>query len=169
MHSNTVTAGERPSPPPPLLRGERGTIQTPRYRLGYYREGSGPPLIIIHGMNDIPEAFQPLVNELKSHLTCITYHLPEGTGDGVNLHKYHHHHFVEDLIFLIDALQYDKVNLMGSSFGSTVVLRAAATHPERLDKVIIQGAFPCRPFSPTERFLARLGRSWPWRMGQLPI
>ncbi|CAN5263129.1 hypothetical protein BH11PLA2_BH11PLA2_32270 [soil metagenome] len=152
-----------------LAADGRGEIQTPRYRLRYSAHGNGPPLVIIHGMNDVPESFLPLVNQLKPHYKCILYHLPEGVPDGANLHKYHHSNYVDDLICLIDSLQHEKVHLLGSSFGSTVTLRAVATHPERFHKAIIQGGFACRPFNPAERFLAVLGRSWPWRMGQLPI
>jgi pimeloyl-ACP methyl ester carboxylesterase len=58
---------------------------------------------------------------------------------------------------------------MGSSFGSTITLRALAKHPERFRKAVLQGGFARRPLFRIERGLSRVGRSWPWLMGELPI
>jgi pimeloyl-ACP methyl ester carboxylesterase len=132
-------------------------------------EGDGPPLVIIHGLNDIPESFAGLVEHLKWNFQCILYRLPEGGHDGVNLHRYRHEHFCEDLLALLNELKLDSAHLLGSSFGSTIALRTAAIHSERVRRVVLQGGFASRRMKDVERFLARLGRSWPWRMGQLPI
>jgi pimeloyl-ACP methyl ester carboxylesterase len=144
-------------------------VRTPRYTLPYSVRGSGPPLVLVHGLNDVPASFAPLIDSLQSDFTCMTYQLPEGTRDGAVLHTYTHRHFVEDLIALLDHLTIETAFVLGSSFGSTITLCAAAKHPARFLKVILQGGFARRPLKPVEQFLARLGRSWPWRMGQLPI
>ena len=45
----------------------------------------------------------------------------------------------------------------------------AITYPQRLNRVILQGGFARRPLIRIERGLARVGRYWPWLMGDLPI
>src|SRR5205085_213637 len=100
---------------------------------------------------------------------CIAVSLPEGRNDGARLPYYRHEDFPRDLVVLLDHLKLGRVSLLGSSFGSTIVLRMAAEHPERVERIIPQGGFAHRPFNTAERFLAHLGRSWPWRMGDLPL
>jgi pimeloyl-ACP methyl ester carboxylesterase len=99
---------------------------------------------------------------------CVAYELPNGLGDGANLGMVKHPHLVDDLAALLDHLRIDRADLLGSSFGTTVALRALATHPGRFRRAVLKGAFARRPLRWTERGPARLGRYWPWRMEQLP-
>lgn len=144
-------------------------INTPRYRMTYHAWGSGPALIIIHGLNDIPRSFVPLMASLQSHCHCIAIALPDGYRDGAVLQKYGHEHFTSDVIDLLDRLALDRADVLGSSFGSTIAIRTAVLHPQRIGRIVLQGGFARRPLNPVEYSLAHLGRSWPWRMGDLPI
>lgn len=145
------------------------TLATPRYRLRYHLWGEGPPLVLIHGLNDIPRSFAPLMSHLARSFRCVAIHLPDGERDAANLHRYRHEHFTQDLLRLLDHLRLDRAFLLGSSFGSTIALRTAIEQPDRVPRLVIQGGFARRPLLPPEQFLARLGRSWPWPMGSLPL
>ncbi|MCZ2344299.1 MAG: alpha/beta hydrolase [Bacteroidales bacterium] len=149
-----------------------GSCETARYRLRYRTWGpvDGPPLVLIHGLCDLSRSFCMLMSRcVDAGLRCIAYELADGRHDGAQLNRYRHEHFVEDLIALLDHLQLPQVNLLGSSFGSTVTLRALATYPERFLRAALQGGFARRPLILVERGLAHLGRTWPWLMGDLPI
>jgi pimeloyl-ACP methyl ester carboxylesterase len=99
---------------------------------------------------------------------CVGYELPNGLDDGANLGMLKHSHLVADLISLLDHLKIAQADLIGSSFGTTIALRALATHPTRFRRAVLKGGFVRRPLGWTERGPARLGRYWPWRVGQLP-
>lgn len=145
---------------------------TGRYRMNYVTWGpsDGPPLVLVHGMCDVPRSFAMLMSRLIDRgYRCISYDLADGQTDGAVLGQYRHEHFVEDLIALLDHLHLDRVCIMGSSFGSTVTLRALATYPDRFRRAALQGGFARRPLIRIERGLARIGRYWPWLMGDLPI
>jgi pimeloyl-ACP methyl ester carboxylesterase len=76
---------------------------------------------------------------------------------------------VEDIIGLIDALGYEKVNLVGHDWGAVVAWTLAIKHPERLHKLSIMNV--PHP-SVMRRFLTRdleqMRRSWYVMFFQLP-
>lgn len=149
-----------------------GSCETNRYRLRYCTWGptDAPPLVLIHGLCDLSRSFCMLMSRfVDAGLRCIAYELADGRHDGAKLGRYRHEHFVDDLVALLDHLQLPQVNLLGSSFGSTITLRALATRPERFLRGALQGGFARRPLIRVERALAQLGRTWPWLMGELPI
>jgi pimeloyl-ACP methyl ester carboxylesterase len=82
---------------------------------------------------------------------------------------YRHPHFAADLLCLLDHLGEPTVDLVGSSFGTTVALRALAMFPDRFRRAVLKGAFARRPLLRIERGLSRLARYWPGRMCDLVI
>jgi pimeloyl-ACP methyl ester carboxylesterase len=171
MGTLTVTAAELHAATDRFAREARWhAVRTPRFRMRYATWGDGPrPLVIVHGLCDRTESFAMLMANLVDHVRCISVELPNGKDDDANLGPYRHADFAHDLVALLDHLQLNEVDLLGSSFGSTVALRTAVTYPARLRRVVLQGGFARRPLIRAERGLARLGRYWPWRMGDLPI
>ena len=147
-----------------------GVVQTPRYRLRYWVWGDGPPIIFVHGMIDTTRSFcMQMRGMVDAGFRCIGYELANGGPDGANLGVYRQHHYAEDLIALLDHLQLPRVDIQGSSFGSTVALSALARFPDRFRRAVLQGGFARRPLIRIERGLARLGRYWPWTMSQLVL
>jgi pimeloyl-ACP methyl ester carboxylesterase len=125
---------------------------------------------MVHGLCDQPLSFALLMAELVDRgFRCVCYDLANGKDDDAKLGVYKHEHFGDDLIALLDHLKLDVVDIKGSSFGSTVTLDAASRYPNRFHRVVLQGGFARRPLIRIERGLSRLGRYWPWRMGDLPI
>lgn len=149
-----------------------GVLATPRYRLRYFTWGppsARPTVVFTHGMADQARSFALVMARLvDAGVRCVGWELPNGRGDGANLGMYKHPHFTADLIALLDHLGADRANLFGSSFGSTITLRTAIRHPDRVRRVVLQGGFARRPLLRWERGLCRLGRYWPWRMADLP-
>jgi pimeloyl-ACP methyl ester carboxylesterase len=144
--------------------------QTGRYRMRYYDWGTGPTVVKVHGLCDEPLTFCMLLAELVDRgFRVVAYDLPNGVDDGARLTQYRHDHYVDDLIALTDHLALTRADILGTSFGSTITLRALARNPERFRKAALQGGFARRPLQPYERWPATLARYWSWRMNQLPL
>ena len=79
----------------------------------------------------------------------------ENPADGANLAQINHDHLVDDLFGLIDHLKIGRVFLVGSSFGSTIVLKALHREGRRFPRTAVQGAFAHRDFSRLERWALR--------------
>jgi pimeloyl-ACP methyl ester carboxylesterase len=146
-----------------------GVCDTGRYRLRFHAWGEGPPLIFVHGLCDDAETFVLPMGRLSEHYCCISYDLPTGRGDGARLGGYRHVDLVADLLALCDHLRVPRTYVLGSSFGSTVVLAALAEQPERFAAGIVQGGFAHRPLAWTEVLLSRFARYWPGSVGRLPL
>ncbi len=151
----------------------RGAFQTPRYRLRYVTWGEPSarlPLVFVHGMADQARSFAMVMARLvDAGFRCVAYELANGRDDGANLGMYKHPHYVADLIALLDHLALPQIDLIGSSFGTTISLRALATHPHRFRRCVLKGAFARRPLKRLERGTARVCRYWSCRMADLPI
>jgi pimeloyl-ACP methyl ester carboxylesterase len=156
-----------------LARFEReavqGTCNTGRYRLPYYRWGEGPPLLFVHGVGDSCRSFIRPISRLSAHFRCIAYDLPSGHRDSARLRRHSHDDLVADVWALLDHLGLQQSYLLGSSFGSTIVLKAMHAHPERLPRGILQGGLAYRPLRRAERILAYWGRFLPGAMASVPL
>src|SRR5207237_10568333 len=129
-----------------------GVCDTGRYRCRYYAWGQGPPIVFIHGLADAPDGFVPMAARLSTAFRCVAYALPTGAGDGASLGRYRPPHLVADLFALLDHLKLPRAYLFGSSFGTTVALRALAERSDRLPRAVLQGGFAWRPLSRAQRF-----------------
>ena len=147
-----------------------GVFHTGRYRMRYLTWGSGPTVVSVHGLCDDPLSFCMLFSPLVDRgFRVVAYDLPNGLDDDAKLARYTHDHFADDLIALLDHLNLPQTDILGTSFGSTVTLRALARHPERFRRAVLQGGFAYRTIEPMERGLSHLARYWPGRMGELPL
>lgn len=151
-----------------------GCFHTGRYNLRFVTWGTASPalrpVILVHGLCDTNRSFAMLMARLVDDgFHVVGYELANGKDDDAVLGSYRHEDFADDLVALADHMGFEQVDVMGSSFGSTITLRTLIRHPGRFRRAILQGGFPRRPLLRIERGLSRLGRYWPWRMGELPI
>ena len=64
------------------------------------------------------------------------------TRQGINLSSYHAMSTVWDLHDLLDALELERVNLYGSSYGSRLALLLANSAPQRIRSMTLDGVYP---------------------------
>jgi len=103
------------------------------------RRGAGRPLLLLHGMQNVdPRA--PFLDQLGRHAEVIAPshpgfgHSPRPTGFET----------VYDLVHLyldvLDALPYDKVTLLGLSFGGWLAAEVAVKCGHRLERLVLVDA-----------------------------
>ena len=100
------------------------------------RRGKGAPVLLLHGMDTVdPQA--PFLDLLGRHAEIIA---PSSPGFG-NTKRPPDFDTIYDLVHLylavIDALHYDKIVLMGLSFGGWLAAEVAVACSHRLDKLIL--------------------------------
>jgi pimeloyl-ACP methyl ester carboxylesterase len=147
---------------------QHGTCDTGRYRMPYWSWGSGPPLVFVHGVADNRASFILPSARLSAYFRCIAYDLPNGFDDGARLWRYRHEDLVADLWSLLDHLAIERSYVLGSSFGSTVALRALADCPQRLPRAVLQGPLVHRPLRRAERWFSWLARFLPGTTARIP-
>lgn len=103
-------------------------------RLAYRVDGHGPDLVLVHaGIADM-RMWEPLVALLEHRCRIVRYDM---RGHGETTYDAGPASDVDDLEALLTALEIDTCTLVGASFGGLVALTFAATHPERVERLVL--------------------------------
>jgi len=102
-------------------------------------EGSGPPLLLLHGLNASHLTFRRLAPLLASRYTLLMPDLP-GFGDSDrDLPDLSYPAQAALLLDLIDRLDLERTAVLGHSIGAAIALRIAVATPERVAALVLAG------------------------------
>lgn len=124
-------------------------IRSDSVSLNYVDEGSGPPVLLIHGVGSALDAWDGVIAAMRPNRRYIRFDL---RGHGQSSHTpgpYSLNDFVEDTIALLDHLEIDNVDLVGFSLGGLIAQAIALDHPHRLGKLALISTIAGR--TPDER------------------
>jgi 2-hydroxy-6-oxonona-2,4-dienedioate hydrolase len=99
---------------------------------------SNPPLVFLHGVNGHAEAY---VRNIGPHAVDFRVLAVDMIGHGLTDkpldRDYEIQTYVDHLLDLFDAFGFDRVNLSGESLGGWTAIKLAASHPDRLEKLVL--------------------------------
>jgi pimeloyl-ACP methyl ester carboxylesterase len=120
------------SPRSPL----EGFVEVNSVRLQYLDwGGSGPALILIHGLGDNPHTFDDLAPAFADRFHVIAY-ARRGSGGSEVQAPYDVVTLTQDLRGLMDALRIAKADLVGYSAGGGEITELAAASPDRVGRIV---------------------------------
>lgn len=131
-------------------RPRQGMLSLEDARLFYEVVGAGDPIIVVHGGPGLDHSYlQPGLDALGTRHTLV-YYDQRGTGrssaeltpEAINFDA-----FVDDVDALRQALGFDRVSVLGHSFGAMIALRYALRYPDNLRALILMN-----PTEPGTRF-----------------
>jgi 2-hydroxy-6-oxonona-2,4-dienedioate hydrolase len=99
--------------------------------------GEGPTLIMVHGTGGHLEAYTRNVEELSRHFHVVLYDMAGHGYTGKPDRPYTIDYLADHLIGLMDALGIDQADLSGESLGGWVAAWAAAHHPDRVRRMVL--------------------------------
>jgi 3-oxoadipate enol-lactonase len=121
-------------------------------------EGSGPPVIVIPGIQGRWEWMVPALRELRRTCRTISYSLCGDAGAGFTVEPgLGFENYVRQLDAVFDRAGISRAALCGISYGGFIALRYAATRPERVSALVLVSA-PAPGWQPSprqQRYLAR--------------
>lgn len=124
--------------------------------LNYRIDGSGDPLVCIHGVGSYLEAWAGVVDRLKDRFTVLTFDL-RGHGHSSRIKgRYEIDDFVNEALALADKAGFSTFNLAGFSLGGLIAQRLALTHLTRLRKLVLLSTVAGRTPEERSRVLERL-------------
>ena len=89
--------------------------------------GEKNPFVFIHGVGLNHEIWKPQVDYFKDY-TTLTYDLLGHGKTPLNKTKVNFNHYYEQLLNLIDELEFKKIHLVGFSLGALVARHFAYKH-----------------------------------------
>ncbi len=105
--------------------------------MSYRGGGSGPVVVLIHGMAGSSATWEPILPELARHCTVIAPDLfGHGTSDKPrgDYSLGAHASSIRDLLI---ALGHDGATIVGQSFGGGVAMQLEYQHPERCERIVL--------------------------------
>lgn len=101
--------------------------------------GTGPTVLMLHGIGGGHRAFAPQVETLASlGYRAVAWDMP-GYGYSAPIEPYTFKGLAQRCVNLIDALQCESVVLLGHSMGGMVAQEVIARRPDKVNKLILCG------------------------------
>jgi len=145
----------------PELAGVRHRfIDLPGLRMHVAEAGSGPPLVLLHGFPQHWWAWRKVIPALAENYRVICPDLRGAGWTDAPPDGYTSEQLVADVVALLDALQLEKVNILGYDWGGMVGFRVCLAHPGRVERLVTL-ATP-HPYPDVRlRALLYIWRIWP--------
>lgn len=122
-----------------MISVKHGTLAVNGVRLHYVEQGTGAPILFLHGFPEYWGAWRAVMKELGGQFRSVAI-----DTRGINLSEgakavsgYAMEELVEDVRQTIDALGSEKVTLVGHDWGGFIAWETAIRHPELLDRLVI--------------------------------
>lgn len=100
--------------------------------------GSGPAVLMIHGLGATSNSWGPQVSVLSRSFTVIRPDL-RGAGRSVTAGEISVAAHVSDMIAHLDENGVDKAHVVGWSYGSVIAQHLATLYPNRVDSLVLLG------------------------------
>lgn len=106
--------------------------------------GNGPALVLLHGFTGSAKSWRALTERLCDCYQVIAIDaLGHGESDSPSdSNRYAMAHVAKNFLAVLDALELDKVHLLGYSMGGRMALHIATVASERLRSLILESASP---------------------------
>ena len=121
------------------LRVDAGGIKT-----NYLDVGAGTPVVLVHGSGPGVTAYanwRLTLPALAPHVRALALDMVGfGFTDRPSDVVYGMETWTNHLLAFLDALELERVSVVGNSFGGALALRLAADHPDRVDRLVLMGS-----------------------------
>ena len=110
------------------------------HRRAYVKVGSGPAVLLLHGLGCDHTTWEPVIDALAERCTVIA---PDLLGHGLSdkpRADYSVGGYANGMRDLLTLLGVDKVTVVGHSFGGGVAMQFAYQFPERTERLVLVGS-----------------------------
>ncbi|MFD3509261.1 alpha/beta hydrolase [Nocardia sp. NPDC058666] len=119
------------------MSGETQFIEVHGYRRAFRMAGTGPPLLLIHGITDSSGTWEPVFDALTEHYTVIA---PDLLGHGESAKPradYAVAAYANGMRDLLSVLGIDRITVVGHSLGGGVAMQFAYQFPEKVERIAL--------------------------------
>ncbi len=109
--------------------------------INYQEEGSGYPLILIHGLNGDLTGWVLVMPELSKHYRTMALDVRGHGGTSKPDQPYSIKGFSEDFYGFMNQLKIAKAHILGLSMGGAIAQQFALDHPEKIRSLVLVSTF----------------------------
>lgn len=123
-----------------LKKNAKNSCIMPDIQLHYIEQGQGQPLVLLHGNGEDCSYFEHQISHFSKKYRVIAI---DTRGHGKSLRgtaPFAIKQFSDDLKYFTEAMHIAKFNLLGFSDGGNIALEFTLQYPERVEKLILNGA-----------------------------
>jgi pimeloyl-ACP methyl ester carboxylesterase len=127
-------AGAADAPMPQVKSVRAGNVE-----LHYVEQGSGVPIVFVHGSVDDYRSFEPQLEPLSQRYRVISYSRRYNFPNAAQVPSHNHSALVEaaDLANFLRAVGAYPAHIVGHSYGAYTALILAMKHPELVRSVVL--------------------------------
>lgn len=127
-------------------------------RYHYLDEGSGEPLLFVHGNPSWSFAWRNLIKEFSRDRRCVAVdHIGCGFSDKPQDYSYRLENHICNLETLIERLDLRNITLVAHDWGGAIGMGAATRHPDRFSRLVLMNTAAFR------------SKAIPWRIAACRI
>jgi pimeloyl-ACP methyl ester carboxylesterase len=119
------------------MDGQLDHVSIHGHDMAYRMEGTGPALLLLHGMAGSSRTWRDVIPRLTDRFTVIA---PDLMGHGQSekpVGDYSLGAFASGLRDLLEVLDIDRATIIGQSFGGGVAMQLAYQHPEQCERLVL--------------------------------
>ena len=127
--------------PVEALRTDGHFVKVEGLQIHYRTAGSGPPLVLIHGIGASLFAWRLVFDQFAQNYTVYALDLKgHGLSDKPNTGDYSPFGMADLVAHFMDALEIDTAKIIGLSMGGAIGAALAIRHPARVERLVLISA-----------------------------
>jgi pimeloyl-ACP methyl ester carboxylesterase len=116
---------------------ERRTLTLHDHSIAYVQKGSGPVLLLIHGMAGTLDTWRSVIDPLSQRATVLAVDLPGHGSSSPGGGDYSLGSLAAFLRDILTALGHEHVTLVGHSLGGGVAMQFSYQFPEMIERLVL--------------------------------
>ena len=130
----------------PQVQSKAETLKVDGIEMYYEIIGEGEPLILLHGWSQSGQTWSGVADDFAKHFQVIIPDLRgHGATDNPSREYFTMKQLALDVYALLDHLKIDSFRAMGISMGGVTLLHMATQQPNRIDSMVLIGAWSYIP------------------------
>jgi esterase len=110
-------------------------------RLNYRQQGSGPNILLIHGLLGSLENLNMVAKGLKDNFTVTSVDV-RNHGNSFHENDMDYNVLAKDVIKTMESLEINNAHILGHSMGGKIAMQLALSSPEKVNKLVVADIAP---------------------------
>ena len=108
-------------------------------RVYYVKVGQGEPLVLLHPAGISGWSWRKVIGNFAQHYTCYNVDLPGYDHSDIPPRQFSTEDYLQAIVDVLDSAGISQTSILGSHTGAMISVIMAATYPQRVRKMVLDG------------------------------